>query len=293
DPQGIYIKGVKPDIINIPISELEGPYYILNVILFCFAGANCALFGLYVQQYGGRKGDPWYLQLGVAVSVAMNVVFALMAGVTYFQRDYYWFWDGLGFDINALEWYIPPAHVFQSIPDAIGQAFFIVRIAKLFNRRNPVVQVVKAFAFVVVFAQVGLMLAFGACFYNAKTKLRIASDKEIRDRIRAIIGAWVTLFITIEISMTTTTVARLLVLRRKTTLDASKKMLFRLTVYSLQGQFALTSVSLASVELFSRSAEGWYKPYYLVSGGLYTIVMQANLLYRTHIAHQMRTATEE
>lgn len=248
------------------------------------------MYLLYLQQFGGRKGDRWYIQLLIFVSVAINVSFATFSVQSFYVGNFITMYSRLGYDMNEMEPYVIPAHILQAVPDMIGQTYFVLRIAKLFNQRRLRTKLATGLTLVAVAIQCCLMVYFGVVFYNIKTKSRLAQDMNLRSRIRKIIGVWATLFITIEFAMTATTIARLLVLRKRSKMDYARKIIFNLAVYSLQGQIALTTVSILTTYSFLRSTEGFYSPMYLCAGSCYTIVLISNLLYRTTVAHEMKEA---
>lgn len=290
NPEGIYLHSQAPDWLQVSVSSSIGPYFILSVSLCILAGGNLALYLLYLQHFGGRKGDRWYIQLMVFVSIAINVSFAVFSVQSFYVGNFITMYSPLGYDMNAMEPYVIPAHVLQAVPDAIGQTYFVLRIAKLFDGRRLRTRIATGITLVAVIVQCCLMIYFGVVFYDIKTKSRLAMDTALRSRIRRIIGVWATLFITIEFAMTATTISRLLILRKRSKMDYARKIIFNLAVYSLQGQIALTSISILTTYSFLKSTEGFYSPMYLCAGSCYTIVLVSNLLYRTTVAHEMREA---
>lgn len=289
-PEGMYAHAFLPPFMPYSMAASEGPTLILVGILCLLAGANLALYGVYVYLFSlGRKRDPLLLQAAVLLSVICSVVIAVAGFVAFYQRCLIQLYTPQGFDMNALEWYVPLFHTFQAIPDAIGQIYFALRIAKLFDIRKTVVRVALGLAMAGITVQFVLMTWFGVAFYTVQFKSRLLDPKK-RHWVKSIIFAWAIIFIVLEFAMTATTMARLLILRRQTSMDAARRVIFRLAVYSLQGQIVLTIASLTSLWLFVNSVTGWYTPLYLANGALYTFVLLANLIYRQAVSEAMRKA---
>ncbi|TKY84652.1 hypothetical protein EX895_006554 [Sporisorium graminicola] len=289
DPEGLYLHGTAPSVLPISVAAAVGPDFIL-VILCCFlCGANSSLYAVYLHLFGGRKGDPAILQLAVLVSVACNATQALYGALLYYYSDLIDLYTPLGFDMNKIEVYVVVFHALQALPEAIGQVYFALRIAKLFDHRRTVVRIVLGGVLFLVAVQAVLVNWFGVAFYSMGYKSRLL-DEEKRGWVKGIISAWTVVFISLELSMTVTTLARLMVLRRKTTMDGARRVIFNLAVYSVQGQVLLTAYSMSSLYLFSRSATGWYTPLYLLSGSLYTLILLANLIYRSAVSSAMQKA---
>ena len=292
DPEGMYAHATPPAGLPISVAQAEGTTVVLLFATCILSGANCALYAVYIHLFGGRRRDPCFLQLAVFLSVACNVALALVGFITYYHRSLFQLYSKQGFDTNAIEWYVPVYHTLTAVPEAIGQVYFALRIARLFDVRKISTRIGVAVAMVGIATQFVLMTWFGAAFYTVRHKSHLL-EPEIRHWVRAILSAWAIIFVVVEFGMTGTTVARLIVLRRHVTMDAARRVIFNLAVYSLQGQVLLTTFSLTSFYLFSKSATGWYTPLYLMSGALYTLVLQANLIYRQAVSQAMRKAQSD
>ncbi|CBQ73987.1 conserved hypothetical protein [Sporisorium reilianum SRZ2] len=289
DPEGIYLHATKPAVLPISVAAAIGPDFILVILCCTLAGANSALYAVYLHLFGGRRGDTAILQLAVALSVACNATQAIYGSLLYYWSDLIELYTPLGFDMNKMEPYVVVFHALQAVPEAVGQVYFALRIAKLFDRRRVVVRVVLGGVLFLVAVQAVLINWFGAAFYSVRYKSHLL-DKRKSGWVKAIIWAWTVVFIALEVSMTATTLVRLMVLRRKTIMDSARRVIFNLAVYSVQGQVLLTGYSMSSLYLFSRSATGWYTPLYLLSGPLYTLILLANLIYRAAVASAMKRA---
>lgn len=286
DPTGIYLHAIKPSTLPISPAAAEGPYLILIFLLTLLCGANSSLYVVYIHLFGGRHGDPFLLQFAVFTSVACNVTLAFYGFICYYYSDFFLLFSSPGLDVNSIDAYVVVFHTLQAVPEAIGQIYFALRIAKLFDPRRIATRVGLGVALMGITTQFVLMTWFGWAFYSIRTKSHLAAAPWVKD----ILSAWCVLFITLEICMTSTTIARLIVLRRQTTVDAARKVIFKLGVYSLQGQVLLTAYSLTSLWLFRRSETGWYMPFYLLNGALYTLVLLANLIYRHAVGVAMKQA---
>ncbi|KAJ1573647.1 hypothetical protein NDA12_001444 [Ustilago hordei] len=298
DPYGLYAHAYPPPLLPTSMAKAEGPTEILVYVMGMFAGANASLFFVYFHLFGGLRSrsqpsrDPYLLQLAVLISVLCNLTLAIVGFVCLYNRALIALYSKVGFDTNAIEWYVPLYHTMQAIPGAIGQLYFVARIAKLFDVRKKSTRIGVAVATVGITAQFVLMIWFGAAFYAVRYKHRLL-DPSTRHWVKGIISAWAIIFVLLEISTTLTTIARLIVLRRQTSMDAARRVLFNLGVYSLQGQVVLATFSLTSFYLFSTSVIGWYTPIYLLSGALYTTVLLANLIYRQAVSTAMHKATSD
>lgn len=296
DPFGLYAHAIAPPLLPTSMVQAEGPTVILVWFICFLSGANLSLFAVYYHLFGGfgsrKHRDSFLLQSAVFLSVLCNVVLALVGFICVYRRSLIDLYSKIGFDTNAIEWYVPLYHTMQAIPEAIGQLYFVIRIAKLFDVRKLSTRIAVGVATVGIFTQFVLMIWFGAAFYAVRYKHRLL-DPTTRHWVKGIISAWAIIFVLLEISMTLTTMARLIVLRRQTSMDAARRILFNLGVYSLQGQIVLTTFSLTSFYLFSSSVTGWYTPMYLLSGALYTLVLLANLIYRRVISTAMQKATSD
>ncbi|EST09599.1 hypothetical protein PSEUBRA_000818 [Kalmanozyma brasiliensis GHG001] len=283
---GIYLHATKPDTLPISVADCEGPYLILVFLLTLLCGVNCALYAVYIHLFGGRNRDPLLLQLAVFISVACNIVLAFYGFIHFYQSEFFFLYSTPGLDVNAIKPYVLLYHILQAIPESIGQIYFALRIAKLFDHRRLLTRFALGVVLVGVIVQFALMTWFGAAFFRVGLKSRLSRAPWVKD----ILSVWCVLFIAIEVAMTATTIARLLVLRRQTTMDAARRVIFKLAVYSLQGQVLLTAYSLTSLWFFRHSATGWYMPFYLLNGALYTMVLLANLIYRSAVGAAMKEA---
>ncbi|SPO27594.1 uncharacterized protein UTRI_04374_B [Ustilago trichophora] len=292
DREAVYVYASPPPSLPISVAKAEGPYLILVCILCLLCGANTSLYAIYIYLFGGRKRDPYILQLSVFTSVVCNVILALSGMVFYFKASLVDLYTYPGYDINRIEWYVPLFHTLQALPNAIGQIYFTLRIAKLFDYRKISTRVGVGMALLGIAVQFGLMNWFGGAFVAVKYKSHLLDSKK-RRLVRGILNTWSIIFVSLEISMTVTTMARLVVLRRQTSMAPARRVIFNLAVYSLQGQVILTTCSLTSLWLFSRSLTGWYTPMYLMSGSLYTMVLLANLIYRQAVGKAMRQAQSD
>ncbi|SPO32630.1 uncharacterized protein UTRI_04374 [Ustilago trichophora] len=292
DPEAVYVYASPPSSLPISVAKAEGPYLILVCILCILCGANTSLYAIYIYLFGGRKRDPYILQLSVFISVVCNIVLALCGMLFYFKASLVELYTYPGYDINRIEWYIPFFHTLQALSNAIGQIYFTLRIAKLFDYRKVSTRVGVGLAMLGIAVQFGLMNWFGGAFLAVKYKSHLLDSKK-RRMVRGILNTWSIIFVSLEISMTITTMARLIVLRRQTSMAPARRVIFNLAVYSLQGQVILTTCSLTSLWLFSRSLTGWYTPMYLMSGSLYTMVLLANLIYRQAVGKAMRQAQSD
>lgn len=292
DPEGLYSLATPPPYMPISVAQAEGPYFILVMFLVLLCGANCALYAVYIRLFGGRKRDPYILQISVLFSVICNIVLAVYGAWEYYRCSLIDLYSYPGFNMNKIEWYVPMYHTLQALPDSIGQMYFAIRIAKLFDHRNVSTRLGLAVAMMGISTQFVLMNWFGAAFYTIRYKSHLL-DPAKRHWVKSILAAWAIIFITLEICMTITTMARLYILRKQTSMDAARRVLFNLALYSLQGQTVLSVFSLTSLWLFSRSATGWYTPMYLLSGALYTLVLLANLLYRQVVGERMKQAQSD
>lgn len=288
-PQGMYAHATPPPQLPITVAQAQGSYLILVVLLCFLCGANLALYAVYLHLYRGRRRDPVLLQLGVLLSILCNCALAVVGCVCYFDSSLIALYSSRGFDLNAIEWYVPFFHVLQAIGDAIGQTYFALRIAKLFDARRAVTRSLLGVGLAGIGVQFALMVWFGAAFFGIKYKTRLG-DASADQRVRGILTAWTTAFVVLELALTSSTVVGLVRLRRQTRMDAARRVIFNLGVYSLHGQALLALFSLTSLWLFARSKPGWYAPVYLLSGALYTLVLLANLLYRQVVASAMQQA---
>lgn len=282
----VYVYAPTPPLLPVSVEDAEGTTFILMLLLVLLCGFNAALYAVYLYLFCGNKRDSLVIQAAAFVSVSCSIVLAAIASKAAYHRTLVELFTQPGFDINTIEWFVPLFHAFQAIPVAIGQVYFILRIAKLFDTRRASIRTSVCAAMAGVTAQFVLMVWFGMAFWTVKYKSHLLNPHK-RHWIHGIISAWAVMFILLEVAMTLTTMARLAILRRQTSMDGARRVLFNLAVYSLQGQVLLTTCSFTSVYLFQHSATGWYSPLYLTSGGLYTLVLLANLIYRSAVSNAM------
>ncbi|SNX86072.1 uncharacterized protein MEPE_04781 [Melanopsichium pennsylvanicum] len=296
----LYAHAYPPPYVPISIATAEGPYLILIFALTLLFGVNLALYAMYLHLFcslpffssGHHARDPVLLQLAVFICVACNAILAILGFIAYYHASLIELYSEKGFNVNKIEWFVPVYHILQAIPEAIGQIYFTLRIARLFNARLLSTRFALIIAFIGILAQFVIMTWLGAAFLNVGYKSHLLVPS-IRLWIKGIILAWVLIFVALELAMTITTLVRLVVLRRQTRMDAARRVIFNLAVYSLHGQVLLSGSSLACLYLFDNSVEGWYTPMYLVNGALYTAVMLANLNYRVVVAGAMKQAQSE
>ncbi|KAJ9480131.1 Pentafunctional AROM polypeptide [Pseudozyma hubeiensis] len=291
--EAMYAHGTPPLFMPISMAAAIGPYFILVFLLSVLCGINLALFCIYFHLYffKTQNRDPFLLRFSVLLSVLCNLALALYGFISYYIGDLFQLYSSPGYDVNKIEVYVVPFHTLSGIPVAIGQMYFAIRIAKLFDARNIFTQFGFAFAVITISVQFVLINWFGAAFYSVGYKTRLL-DPQKQHWVKGILDSWTIVFILIELCMLLTTIARLMILRGQTSMDAARKVIWKLAMYSIQGQILLTGYSLSSLYLFSSSETGWYSPLYLLSGALYTMVMLANLILRRVVAEEMKAARE-
>ena len=287
DPNGLYIHATAPPGLPISPTTAEGPRLIINILFCLLFGANSALYGVYLHLFGGRKGDRLILHMAVFISVASNGVLAIFGLVNYYQNNLIELYSEPGYNINAIRPLVVMFHTFQAIPVAIGQVYFALRIAKLFDHRRCIIRIGITLALLGVATQLFLMIWFGAALYSLGYKSHLADRNKLR-WLKGIIKTWTGVFIGLEVLMTVTTAARLMVLRRQATMTAARRVIFRLAVYSVQGQLMLTIYSMSSLCFFSSSGHRKFIALYLLSGALYTLVLLTNLVYRAVVSNAMK-----
>lgn len=292
NPEGMYAHAKPPPGMPISMAVAVGPYLVLSFVLSVMAGVNSALLAVYLHLFGGRSRDPWILKLAVLVSVGCNVSLALYAFVKSYTGNLFELYSETGYDVNKIDVYVIPFHTLQGIAVAIGQTYFALRISKLFDPHSMVVRLALSIVLIGIAVQLTLINWFGAAFYAVGFKTHLLDPAKQR-WVRAIINSWTVVYVLLDLSMVVTTVARLMVLWKQTSMDHARKVIFRLAIYSVQGQVLMTVSALSSLYLFSRSQTGWYTPMYLLSGALYTMVMLSNLIYRKVVAEGMKQAHVE
>ncbi|EPQ29870.1 uncharacterized protein PFL1_02543 [Pseudozyma flocculosa PF-1] len=277
---------------NNPVDPIlvYGPQLIAAIVYAGMVGAVLSLGGVYFFYFCGRKGDRWFLQLGVAVSLVIYVFNAMALMFNFYRRIFLTMLEPDGWDMRSIGWQVPTATSLEVIPVMLGQLYFLARTAKFFSRGRLVFLVVGS---LMIFTQ-ALLGVLGLIVYSQTLDwFRILLTPGFANIVNSTLKGYVSMLIINEVGLSAALCYKLFELRANSSLAAVNSVMYKLGMLAVQSNLALVMSAVIVLVAHSVGSTGWYLPVLFCQHPLHTFFVLINLIYRRSMVTELAQSTAQ
>ncbi|KAN0063288.1 hypothetical protein ACQY0O_004452 [Thecaphora frezii] len=273
----------------IDLGLIYGGLYASTILSAGFSGILLGLTGIYFVFYGGRRGDRWFLQLGVLVCTLIHLSSAVLLCYMFFGRIFNKLLQPDGLDLGYASIEIPITLGLSTLPFFLGQCYFLARNAMLFERGR---KIFVAVGFTMIFIQTSAALVLIIGLYGWSLDfLQVILPTKLHYFGSATLRVSMSLLVVNEIGLSASLWYKLRRLREQSHSSAINSIMYRLNKFNLYWDLIILGTALWILITEALELTGFYVPIIFVQAVLHTIFVMINLIYRRSMTDKLVQAT--